>query len=288
MSVPALPSFEGILSAPSIALALAASAAFGVFFLAHMFWLEAWTDFLYFHKKILKRRTPLGDINKKGRFLFENYTVLFVVVFPALAILAPHLLRAFNKNELDLSFRPLDVILSTILSFLCFDIWFFFAHRTFHKVPFLYKHIHKRHHEDLPVRVYLTAKAEYLEHLLATTPGLCAWVMITLWLTAGNINLWTFVLPAMTLIMDFNVNHSGFLDHPLLYIVSPLQWFHKTVPFSRWVSVDHKVHHLHLTKNFALMFSFLDILAGLNKAPAYEKCGTTDVIEAKIDLKNGM
>ncbi|KAJ3377069.1 hypothetical protein HDU84_009110, partial [Entophlyctis sp. JEL0112] len=65
-------------------------------------------------------------------------------------------------------------------------------------------------------------------------------------------------------------------------------WFHKTVPFSRWVSVDHKVHHLHLTKNFALMFSFLDILAGLNKAPAYEKCGTTDVIEAKIDLKNGM
>ncbi|KAI8813429.1 hypothetical protein BJ742DRAFT_849731 [Cladochytrium replicatum] len=270
------------------ATAAAAAAAFGVFFVLHMLWLENWTDWLYYEKKILKRRIPLGKVDKNERNILENFGDLATLTYTPLLFLAPHLLHAVQTNTLDLSVKPIPIILGTILIYICFDLFYYFVHRALHEVPFLYRNIHKRHHEEHPVHVYLTGHAEYIENILAASPGLTLWVLATNALTLSNgrpLNLWNYVLPAVTLIMEFNTAHSGYLDHPLLYFTSPLQYFVKMLPITRKVSLEHEVHHLSMKKNYAPVFWVFDRIFGTDEPGNPDLFYTAEVIEPKFKPK---
>ncbi|KAI8806025.1 hypothetical protein BJ742DRAFT_374166 [Cladochytrium replicatum] len=238
---------------------------------------------------VLNRPHALArKVDKQERNLLENFGDLATLTFPALLILAPHLLRALTNNTLDLSLKPLPIIWGTYLIYICFDVIYYFVHRAFHEVPFLYQHIHKRHHEELPVHVYLTARASYLENLLAVTPGLCIWILTTNTLTIssdGSLNLWNYVLPALTLVMEFNTGHSGYQDHPLLYVLSPLQFMIKALPFARNLAEEHEVHHLTMKKNYAPAFRVFDTWWGSNELPDHKLFDTADKIEPKFKGK---
>ncbi|KAJ1554109.1 hypothetical protein HK405_005990 [Cladochytrium tenue] len=275
------PSVAG--TAAAVATAAVAAVGLGGFAVAHQLWLERWTDWLYYEKKVLKRRLPLGQLDKQERFVTENFVDVSRLTFPALLTLAPHFLRAVAANAVEFRLRPLDIVLSEIGIYVCFDVIYYWVHRALHDSPFLYRWIHKRHHDRLPVHVYLTAHAHYLENLLAVSPGLCIWVMINLrFISPGTFNFWNYILPATSLIMEFNTGHSGYMDHPLLYIASPLQWIIKALPTARWVAAEHEVHHLSLKKNYAPIFKLFDKMGGSHEEPAYEKFDVADVIEPRF------
>ncbi|KAJ3143745.1 Cholesterol 25-hydroxylase-like protein [Irineochytrium annulatum] len=261
--------------------ALAAATALAGFGILHMFFLEAWTDWLYYEKKWLRRQQPLGKVDKSERNLFENFTDLFCMITPVMFILAPTFLDAISTNTLSLAFEPLNIFLGTVAIYLCFDVIYFFVHRAFHVNPYLYSTIHKRHHSDLPVHLYLTAKATYIENLLAVTPGLCLWVYGLIRLSSPSLNLWTTLLPSLTLVMEFNIGHCGYLDSPWLFITSPLGLAIKALPFARWTASEHEVHHLTLRKNYAPVFSFLDRLSGSHEVPDYGRFETAETMEGR-------
>lgn len=261
--------------------ASAMSLAYASFSVLHMLLLEQWTNYLYFTAKILKRRTPLGKMTSDRRHLLENFGDLACLTFPPMFVLAYHIVPKVLENGLDaidFSIRPVDISLSVIGIYICFDVFYYTVHRALHEIPFLYQTIHKRHHEDVPVHLFLTGKAEYIENLLAVSPGVTAWIVLTLTLSP-TLNLWTLLLPSLTLIMEFNTGHAGYLDHWLLYIMSPLQYIVKVLPTARWVAKEHEEHHLRLRKNYAPIFNLLDRIGGSHSVPGDEKFSTADVVE---------
>ncbi|KAI9105213.1 hypothetical protein DFS34DRAFT_588563 [Phlyctochytrium arcticum] len=150
---------------------------------------EQWTNSLYFNRQVLKRR---GDMH---RYTSENFWDLFVTSLLPVFLLVKHILSRVATEGLDWSFHPVDIILSTTAIYLCFDTFHYFAHRLLHgvTVPSLYRAIHKRHHEEVPVHIYhITGKANFLESVLASSPGMTAWVLLTnYWFFRhpGSINL---------------------------------------------------------------------------------------------------
>ncbi|KAI9320308.1 hypothetical protein DFJ73DRAFT_967229 [Zopfochytrium polystomum] len=243
---------------------------FASFSVLHMLFFERWTDWLYYEKKILKRRQPLGK-----RISYTSPVDTVVLAF------FPVLLRANGifTNTTDFTFKPLDILASNLIVYLSFDTVYYFAHRILHESPFLYRTIHKRHHDSLPVHVFLTAKAHILENVIAVSPAMILWNFITMtFITKGVFNFWTIMLPNLTMIMEFNTAHAGYLDHWTMYVVSPLQCI-KILPFARRVAAEHENHHLMVTKNYAPMFRHFDLLGGTHEGPAVEKYQTADVIE---------
>ncbi|KAI8817496.1 uncharacterized protein EV422DRAFT_508825 [Fimicolochytrium jonesii] len=265
----------------SIVVGVALSVLLAAWAVAHMLVLEQWTNFLYFHARILKRRTPLGPMTNSRRHLSENFKDLTCLSITPMTLLVHIASPEVLSGRLDLALRPLDIAVSVIGIYICFDVIYYCVHRTFHQVPFLYVHIHKRHHEDVPVHLFLTAKAEYIENILAVSPGISIWVILVLKFFP-TLNLWTLLLPVLTLVMEFNTAHTGYLDHPLLYLMSPLQWLVKALPSARHVAQEHEEHHLTLKKNFAPIFSFLDRLGGTHSVPDRKRFATADVMESRI------
>ncbi|KAI9333367.1 hypothetical protein DFJ73DRAFT_764427 [Zopfochytrium polystomum] len=266
-----------------VATAAAGACALAGFGIAHMLYLERYTDWLYYDLKLIKRRQPLGKVDKQERNLWENFSDLALLTFPPLLILAPTAVKAITTGTIDFSFKPLHILASNLLIYIGFDSIYYFVHRSYHEIPFLYRTIHKRHHETLPVHVFVTAKAYYLENLLAVTPGLICWVLATnALLTKGTFNFWTYIIPALTLIMEFNTGHSGYLDHWTLYVTSPLQYTIKMLPFARTLSAEHEIHHISVNKNYAPVFRLFDILGGSHESPAAEKYETADVVEPRF------
>ncbi|KAI8588821.1 hypothetical protein BDZ88DRAFT_420604 [Geranomyces variabilis] len=275
---------------PQYLVVLAVTAGIDLFFatfsILHMLVLEQWTNYLYFTKKVLKRRSPVGSMTSTRRALIDNFADLSLALVAPMFALSRRLVpavqrRGFYSGAIDYTFHPIDVALSVVGIYLCFDVWYYAVHRLLHENPFLYRTIHKVHHEDVPVHVFITFKGKYIENILAASPGLTLWVILTLRF-AGH-NFWALLLPALTLIMEFNTAHSGFLDHPLLYAMSPLQYIVKTLPTARPIAQEHEVHHLRVKKNYAPVFSFLDRLAGTHVPADLSKFATADVIETMHD-----
>jgi len=256
------------------------AAAVASFSVGHMLVLEKWTDYLYFDKKILKRRTALGRMTSERRVLAENWGDTFCLILAPAIVLAHVLIANVLEHGLDFSIRPLDLVLGTISIYVCFDLNYFFVHRMLHDNPYLYKNIHKRHHTDMPVHIFLATKANYLENIMAISPIISAWVATAVYMfSRPSSNVWSILLPALTLVMEFNTAHTGYQDHFLLYVMSPLQWFVKMLPYARWATQDHEEHHLKLKKNYAPIFTILDRWNGSLGVPDVSKFQTVDFFE---------
>jgi len=261
----------------SIIGSLVISTILSFFSLGHMLLLEKWTDYLYFDKKILKRRYALGKMTDARRVLGENFGDIFCLALTPTFVLSYLAVPVIAANGIDFSFRFLHVVIGTIILYLSFDIGYYAMHRTFHENKTLYRMIHKRHHVDMPVHIFLTLKANYLENVLAVSPGVTVWVAFAMYTVCAEVfNVWTIVLPLLTLVMEFNTGHTGYQDHVLLYVMSPLQWFVKALPGSRWMAQDHEEHHVSLKKNYGPFFWIWDYLGGTNAFVDASKFQTVD------------
>lgn len=58
------------------------------------------------------------------------------------------------------------------------EIYFYTSHRLFHEIPFLYKYIHKLHHNDIPDCILDAQWVHPLETILITIPSYLIWPFI--------------------------------------------------------------------------------------------------------------
>ena len=116
----------------------------------------------------------------------------------------------------------------------CIDIWFFSFHYLFHKIPILYKNIHKFHHRESIPSAVSALEAHILEHLIINIlsiligPILCPGYYLTIY-------IYIFITTANSCI-----SHSGYN--------SPL------------VGIEHNIHHNFSKYNYGVGLYLLDRL----------------------------
>ncbi|XP_045156964.2 cholesterol 25-hydroxylase-like protein [Mercenaria mercenaria] len=141
-----------------------------------------------------------------------------------------------------------SIVIQLAASFIFYDALFFTIHFTLHKNFFLYKYIHKQHHEHGVVHSHITNKLTIIER-------------ITLVLTA-NFALKVFDSHPFTRMIFIPIfvgilidNHAGY-DMPF--------GLHRLVPFGLvGGSVKHFAHHQNGNGNYQPIFTYLDRLLKL-------------------------
>lgn len=241
-----------------VVLACGISLTVAMFGVAHMVVMEFYTHILYSQLGILKRRFA---VKYNNRYITENLFVYFFAFWGPSFVIA-HMAKE-RLSEFDMSFNVIHVILNTWFAYVSFDFPYFFVHKAFHDIPFLYKHIHYRHHDDVATNVYVTGKAALIENVLAVSPFLSLWAWVVL-SVLPTLNLCTLLLPALDLVMYFNIGHSGFEEHFLLNITRPLSF---VIPFMEAANRRHEQHHVNPKKNYGPALPILDAWFGTNSVP---------------------
>ena len=113
----------------------------------------------------------------KGSLINQIFTTL-----PILMYIDNSNIILYNEFNITIEFCKILFYIS------CVDIWFFTFHYLFHKIPFLYKNIHKFHHrESIPAAVS-ALDAHIIEHLIINIgsiligPILCPGYYLTIYL----------------------------------------------------------------------------------------------------------
>ncbi|MEL7543796.1 MAG: creatininase family protein [Pseudomonadota bacterium] len=233
------------------------------------------TFFQYvFNPRIIFHPSTRQDV----KFFFVNSLVYYALI--AQFLLGVHFFSGLYHSGLVAVFGELSapalstgagILLYTLVAAMMVDLGIFVAHYLFHRVPVLWE-FHKVHHsaEELnpmtlfrmhPVDLFLTSL------IVALLSGLAFAGMFYL---TGNtpsaiglfgLNIITFLF----YVFGYNLRHSHiWLNYPewlSRILISPAQ---------------HQIHHSsdpkHFDKNFGLMFSFWDQLAGTSYIPrTYEK-----------------
>jgi sterol desaturase/sphingolipid hydroxylase (fatty acid hydroxylase superfamily) len=234
---------------------------------AFMCFVDKYASFMYKKGYLTRCKSSISEasIKSDGRkgwaMLLENYYTAFITFYPSVWYLVNKLLPVIDN--LDFTFKPINTWISLCGIYICFDSIYYFIHRFVHETPVLYKSIHKRHHDLLPVDVFLTARAEIVENVLFSTPGLLLWSYLVLNLQTPNV--WTILIPVVSILHDFSIVHSGYYDSFYLYIVNPLSFIVQYTVGSRGMASRHENHHNLFTKNYAPFLPWFDRIFGTGK-----------------------
>jgi sterol desaturase/sphingolipid hydroxylase (fatty acid hydroxylase superfamily) len=158
----------------------------------------------------------------------------------------------------------LEVLALVFVPLLIHDLWFYWAHRIEHKVPFLWE-FHKLHHSD----ELLNASTFGRDHFLQA--------------------VWIGFFPAFTLglIFDLSVVQSGEAAlYSTLFITLLSMLYHSAIrlrlPWLNHIVVTpqvHRIHHStearHYDRNFADVFPVFDLLFGTYHRPGRDEFPTT-------------
>ena len=122
------------------------------------------------------------------------------------------------------------------------DTWFYFMHRLCHEVPFLYKNVHKKHHEWVnPV----TATVIYASHIENVFINIGPLYFIA---HAINMNWYTWMLWIHTATLNTSIIHSGY----------------------KWVpNKNHDYHHKKRDVAFGSGFGLWDYILGTRVKDKY-------------------
>lgn len=127
------------------------------------------------------------------------------------------------------------------------DTYFYWMHRALH-TPFLYKHIHKMHHQYKHPNSWAVEYAHFLEYTLVNSPG----VFLGPCLLGSHI--WVFWTWLVVRLLEGIDGHCGY-D----FWFSPFRYF----PFRPGANV-HDYHHSHNVGNYGSFFTFWDNICGTN------------------------
>jgi len=237
---------------------------------------------MFLYRKGLLTRCKESVEKHKGRkgwsIVAENFFVSFVTLLPVSWYVVKTVLPVLAS--VDTSFKVVEVWCSLCGIYICFDVWYYFTHRFVHQNAFLYRYIHKRHHDTTPVDSYITGHAEVLENLLFTTPGVYIWAVI--YLNAVHTpNLWAIVIPVLSLLNDFVLVHIGFYDTALLYAINPFSYIVQLTLASRQLCARHELHHNLVRRNYSPMLPWCDVIFGTGKKAEKQEWGITFVHEQR-------
>lgn len=183
------------------------------------------------------------DLPKLVKTYLANY-LIFGSPMISLAI-------RFAKPRTDLASLPslLEFSMQILFSVFCEDFFFYWSHRTLH-IPFLYKRIHKKHHEYYNTIAAASVYAHPLELIFGNVfPMMSACLILRSRMHLVTLGAW---IP-MRIFMTHD-GHSGY-DFPF----SPS----KALPFAS-TSVYHNYHHLKNIGNYGSSLRIWDQIFGTN------------------------
>ena len=130
-------------------------------------------------------------------------------------------------------------IMNCIYYLMFYDTIIFWFHWLMHKSPYLYKHIHKKHHQTLYVSAFSTTILDVKEEIIT---GLLP-SFIPLFFIRLNYTSWG--------ILNLLVFFHGLLIHSTIQL-----------PYERFLlgSKSHSIHHIAKNTNFGLIFPWWDML----------------------------
>lgn len=144
-------------------------------------------------------------------------------------------------------FPPLYVMAYQIaIFFVLEDTWHYWTHRSMHSVPFLYKNIHKIHHQysaPFGLAAEYASPIEVLVLGIGTVVGPIAWCAVT-----GQLHILTMYVWIVLRLFQAIDAHSGY-EFP---------WsLHHFLPF--WAGADHHdTHHEKFIGNYSSSFRWWD------------------------------
>eukprot|EP00026_Physarum_polycephalum_P012486 Phypoly_transcript_12800.p1 GENE.Phypoly_transcript_12800~~Phypoly_transcript_12800.p1 ORF type:complete len:293 (+),score=28.92 Phypoly_transcript_12800:66-881(+) len=254
-----------------IVLACALDLSTVFYYLTYVYWADKYGAWLY-SKGLTTRLQSSINYATAGRnykaMMLEEFFVMFITFFPAAWVLVHHVLPVYES--LDFSFKLFETWGSLLGIYFCFDTWYFVFHKLFHEIPWLYKTVHKRHHDMLPIDSYVTARAEIFENLILSTPGIVIWALVYLH-SAQVPNAWAILVPITSLTSDFVLVHIGYYDTIYMYAINPISLVVQYSFFSSGNIPRHELHHNLFTKNYSPMLPWLDRIFGSVAEPAQEK-----------------
>jgi len=135
------------------------------------------------------------------------------------------------------------------------DTWHYFTHRAMHEVSFLYKNIHKIHHQysaPFGLAAEYASPIEVMLLGLGTVGSPILWCAIT-----GELHILTMYVWIVLRLFQAIDAHSGY-EFP---------WsLHHFVPF--WAGADHHdVHHEKFIGNYSSSFRWWDLLLDTENSP---------------------
>jgi len=147
------------------------------------------------------------------------------------------------------------------LFFVMEDAWHYWAHRTLHSFPVLYKRIHKLHHE-FSAPFGLAAEYAHPAEILILGIGTVGGPILWCWLSGGNLHLFTMYIWIILRLFQAVDAHSGY-DFPW----SLQHW----LPV--WSGADHHdFHHMNFLGCYSTSFRWWDHYMGTDKSyKAYNK-----------------
>ncbi|KAI9021884.1 hypothetical protein DFJ74DRAFT_670803 [Hyaloraphidium curvatum] len=289
-------------SIPPLSTVQVLAASYAVCFVASLWYgfyqwaVDKYAAWLFRRTKLgVKRRSlvkpedePLGRNRAFWTHFVENVLIYQATLFvPIWYLIREVVADKWNTGQVDLEWHgDLKGIASLagmiIAVYMAFDTGYYHTHWLVHNVPTLYKAIHRRHHELLPVQVYVSARAEIIENLVFVSPWLTAFVWCLLnGYIPGGLNVPNILLTILTLSADFSFVHLGYEDHWALYLANPLSIFMMLVPGRRGFVAGHEHHHTLLLCNYAPLSKFWDLVWGTARYPSPALYKTVDELEGK-------
>jgi sterol desaturase/sphingolipid hydroxylase (fatty acid hydroxylase superfamily) len=145
------------------------------------------------------------------------------------------------------------------------DLWFYGVHRTFHKNRFLYRHLHRRHHERIQPTVFDSIRGRAIEYICLFSMPLIAFnYLISVPGKEWNIMSFSLVVWATQYINI--MGHTLLSPHPLLLVICPLVLLHYFMPFHS-SQLYHVNHHANQSSNYASYFKLWDMCFGTYESP---------------------
>ncbi|KAI9330352.1 hypothetical protein DFJ73DRAFT_781917 [Zopfochytrium polystomum] len=164
-------------------------------------------------------------------------------------------------------FEPGKMLAWHFVLFVIVDAWYYFGHRIMHKNKFLWNNVHHKHHTQKNISVWSTAYASFFENTLLVAPPLVLFSLLFDRLQPRSFNALTFLTCLVSEVTIFVLGHSGFKQHPVMYLLfPPAAVVHAAHAAGVGLNTqDHEMHHLYPLCNYSLNFSFWDRVFGTYK-----------------------
>ncbi|MGQ0383959.1 MAG: sterol desaturase family protein [Gammaproteobacteria bacterium] len=214
---------------------------------------------------------------------YQYYLVNSIIlskVYPVIFIGLPGVLLVSDgvRQVLTSAFGPAGVsgppsvwagIAFTVAMTLAFDFAKWYAHFLEHRVPVLWE-FHKVHHSAEVLTPFTNSRSHPVDQILEQ--------LMVAFVSAPVTGVFAWLYPAQ--VTEITLWNLGIL-HLAFFLTQHLRHSHVRLGFGRWASrifsspAMHQIHHSveerHWDRNFALMFSLWDVLAGTNYIPASDE-----------------